>query len=143
MEKAANSPLYLHPEILDEVLKYVLLPRELISAIRSQRIRSGSEFSLASAGTKKPRSGQPLGKQPRHRTLGRDAHSVTQLVVAPSNFPRSWDNYARCGAPARIGTHRFDRAVVIEAKKQCHFGWGRCFGTKRSTDLTSSRKFGV
>jgi hypothetical protein len=35
--KAANSPLYLHPEILDEVLKYVFLPRELISAIRSQR----------------------------------------------------------------------------------------------------------
>jgi hypothetical protein len=34
--EATNSPLYLHPEILDEILKYVFLPRELVSALRTQ-----------------------------------------------------------------------------------------------------------
>lgn len=33
--KAANSPLYLHPEILDDVLKYVFLPKDLIDGYRS------------------------------------------------------------------------------------------------------------
>jgi len=32
--QAANSPLSLHPEILDEVLKYVQLPKEAIAAYR-------------------------------------------------------------------------------------------------------------
>ena len=32
--KMKNSPLYLHPEILDEVLKYVFLPGDVISACR-------------------------------------------------------------------------------------------------------------
>jgi hypothetical protein len=32
--KIKNSPLYLHPEILDEVLKYVLLPKDVVSACR-------------------------------------------------------------------------------------------------------------
>lgn len=31
---AANSPLSLHPEILDEVLKYVFLPKDVINAYR-------------------------------------------------------------------------------------------------------------
>lgn len=34
---AANSPLTLHPEILDEVLKYVYLPKEVIQAYRNAR----------------------------------------------------------------------------------------------------------
>ncbi len=33
---ATNSPLSLHPEILDEVLKYVFLPKEVISAYRKE-----------------------------------------------------------------------------------------------------------
>ena len=33
---STNSPLSLHPEILDEVLKYVFLPKEVIKAYRSQ-----------------------------------------------------------------------------------------------------------
>jgi hypothetical protein len=40
--KATNSPLYLHPEILDEVLKYVFLPRQLVSAVRAQVARTPS-----------------------------------------------------------------------------------------------------
>jgi HEPN domain-containing protein len=34
---AANSPLTLHPEILDEVLKYVYLPKEVVEAYRHVR----------------------------------------------------------------------------------------------------------
>lgn len=34
MSSSGNSPLSLHPEILDEVLKYVFLPREVIAAYR-------------------------------------------------------------------------------------------------------------
>jgi hypothetical protein len=33
--KAANAPLYLNPQILDEILKYVYLPKDLISAYRA------------------------------------------------------------------------------------------------------------
>lgn len=33
---AVNSPLYLYPEILEEVLKYVYLPKEVVSAYRKQ-----------------------------------------------------------------------------------------------------------
>jgi len=32
--KAANAPLYLNPQILDEILKYVYLPKEVITAYR-------------------------------------------------------------------------------------------------------------
>lgn len=32
---ASNSPLFLHPEILDEVLKYVWLPKDVIAAYRA------------------------------------------------------------------------------------------------------------
>jgi len=35
--KANNAPLYLNPEILDEVLKYVYLQRELIEAYRTHQ----------------------------------------------------------------------------------------------------------
>lgn len=35
--KASNSPLYLHPEILDEVLKYVFLPKEVIAGYRTHK----------------------------------------------------------------------------------------------------------
>lgn len=35
--QAANSPLTLHPEILDEVLKYVWLPKEVQHAYRNHR----------------------------------------------------------------------------------------------------------
>lgn len=31
---SVNAPLYLHPEILDEVLKYVFIPREVVNAYR-------------------------------------------------------------------------------------------------------------
>lgn len=31
---AVNAPLYLHPEILDEVLEYVFLPKEVVKAYR-------------------------------------------------------------------------------------------------------------
>jgi hypothetical protein len=31
---ATNAPLYLHPEILDEVLRYVYLPRDVINGYR-------------------------------------------------------------------------------------------------------------
>jgi hypothetical protein len=59
---------------------------------------------------------RPLGKQPRHFTLGRNAHSVAQLVVAPVNFPQCWNHGARDGSPTRLGTNRFDQSVFIEAK---------------------------
>ena len=35
MSSSGNSPLSLHPEILDEVLKYVFLPKDVIAAYRS------------------------------------------------------------------------------------------------------------
>jgi len=35
--QAANSPLTLHPELLDEVLKYVWLPKDVIEAYRNAR----------------------------------------------------------------------------------------------------------
>jgi hypothetical protein len=35
--KATNSPLYLNPQILDEVLKYVYLPRDVVKAYRSHK----------------------------------------------------------------------------------------------------------
>lgn len=35
MSKSGNSPLSLHPEILDEVLKYVFLPKDVIAAYRN------------------------------------------------------------------------------------------------------------
>jgi hypothetical protein len=34
---ATNSPLYLHPELLDEVLKYVFLPKDVIAAYRAHK----------------------------------------------------------------------------------------------------------
>jgi HEPN domain-containing protein len=34
MSTSGNSPLSLHPEILDEVLKYVFLPRDVVAAYR-------------------------------------------------------------------------------------------------------------
>jgi hypothetical protein len=34
--KAVNSPLYLHPEMVDEVLKYVHLPRSIVDGYRSR-----------------------------------------------------------------------------------------------------------
>jgi|SRR5579864_498857 len=33
--KAENAPLYLHPELIDEILKYVHLPKELVKAYRA------------------------------------------------------------------------------------------------------------
>jgi hypothetical protein len=36
--KMKNSPLYLHPEILDEVLKYVFLPQDVITVYRSHKV---------------------------------------------------------------------------------------------------------
>jgi hypothetical protein len=36
--KMKNSPLYLHPEILDEVLKYVFLPKDVITVYRSHKV---------------------------------------------------------------------------------------------------------
>ena len=33
---STNSPLSLHPEILDDVLKYIYLPKDVISACRSE-----------------------------------------------------------------------------------------------------------
>ncbi len=38
---ATNAPLTLHPEILDEVLKYVFLPKEVVKAYREE-VRGGS-----------------------------------------------------------------------------------------------------
>lgn len=35
--KATNSPLSLHPEILDEILKYVFLPKEVVSVYRTHK----------------------------------------------------------------------------------------------------------
>jgi hypothetical protein len=35
--RASNAPLYLHPEILDEVLKYVWLPKDVVDAYRAHR----------------------------------------------------------------------------------------------------------
>jgi hypothetical protein len=35
--KAANAPLYLNPQILSEILKYVYLPKDLISAYRAHK----------------------------------------------------------------------------------------------------------
>jgi len=35
MSTSGNSPLSLHPEILDEVLKYVFLPKDVIAAYRN------------------------------------------------------------------------------------------------------------
>lgn len=35
--EAGNSPLHLHPEILDEILKYVWLPKDVIQAYRNAR----------------------------------------------------------------------------------------------------------
>lgn len=32
--QATNAPLFLHPEILDEVLKYVFIPREVVNAYK-------------------------------------------------------------------------------------------------------------
>ena len=32
-----NSPLYLNPAMLDEVLKYVFLPKDIIAAYRNHR----------------------------------------------------------------------------------------------------------
>lgn len=35
----ANSPLFLYPEILDEVLKYVHLPKDIINAYRNAKLK--------------------------------------------------------------------------------------------------------
>jgi hypothetical protein len=35
--KATNAPLYLNPQILDEILKYVYLPKDLIEAYRAHK----------------------------------------------------------------------------------------------------------
>jgi hypothetical protein len=40
---ATNSPLYLHPEILDEVLKYVYLPKDVEDAYRAHSQMKPSE----------------------------------------------------------------------------------------------------
>jgi hypothetical protein len=33
--KAENAPLYLYPEILEEILKYVYVPKEIANAYRA------------------------------------------------------------------------------------------------------------
>lgn len=42
---ATNAPLTLHPEILDEVIKYVFLPREVVEAYREELTKRNSESS--------------------------------------------------------------------------------------------------
>jgi hypothetical protein len=37
-----NAPLFLHPELLDEVLKYVFLPKEVVAAYRQELTKRGS-----------------------------------------------------------------------------------------------------
>jgi hypothetical protein len=41
---ATNSPLSLHPEILDDVLKYVLIPNKVVEAYRSQQPGARKKF---------------------------------------------------------------------------------------------------
>ena len=36
---AANAPLFLHPELLDEVVKYVYLPKDVVGAYREMRTK--------------------------------------------------------------------------------------------------------
>jgi len=44
---ATNSPLSLHPEILEEVLRYVFLPREVVDAYRAELARRSKGASRA------------------------------------------------------------------------------------------------
>lgn len=46
---AVNAPLYLHPEILDEVERFVLIPKEVASAYRQLAAQQRRERSLAAA----------------------------------------------------------------------------------------------
>src|ERR1700674_5413586 len=90
------------------------------------QIRSGSslcELITEACDATTPVGLRPLGKHPCHLTLGRDAHSVAPLVVAPLTFPRCWNHCASDGAPTRLGTHRCDQAVFTEAKQQRHCGF--------------------
>ena len=48
--QSANSPLSLHPEILDEVLKYVYLPKEAIDAYRMHARSKVQESSRKKSG---------------------------------------------------------------------------------------------
>jgi hypothetical protein len=47
--RAANSPLSLHPQILDEVLKYVFLPTEVVKAYRSATPETSEDAETAPA----------------------------------------------------------------------------------------------
>src|SRR6202171_4623399 len=62
---------------------------------------------------------RPFRKQPRHLTLGRDAHPVAPLIAAPLAFPGCWNHSVCDGSPTRIGTRRFDQAVFIKKKQKC------------------------
>lgn len=42
--EAGNAPLYMHPEILDDVLKYVHLPKSVVSAWREEMRKKGAEL---------------------------------------------------------------------------------------------------
>jgi hypothetical protein len=52
---ATNVPLSLHPEILDEVMRYVYLPKDVAKAYREELIRSDAELEILQAlGANKP-----------------------------------------------------------------------------------------
>jgi hypothetical protein len=51
--EAGNSPFFLHPEIIDEVLKYVFIPKDIAAGVRQFAKQKAAEEAKAERDAKK------------------------------------------------------------------------------------------
>jgi len=51
--EAGNSPFFLHPEIIDEVLKYVFIPKDIVTGVRQFAKQKAAEEAKAERDAKK------------------------------------------------------------------------------------------
>lgn len=59
--EAGNSPFFLHPEIIDEVVKYVYFPKDIAEGVRQFAKQKAAEKAKAEQGAKK--AAKPVAKQ--------------------------------------------------------------------------------
>ncbi len=59
--EAGNSPFFLHPEIIDEVVKYVYIPKDIAEGVRQFAKQKASEKAKAERDAKK--AAQPAARQ--------------------------------------------------------------------------------
>ena len=51
--EAGNSPFFLHPEIIDEVVKYVYIPKDIAEGVRRFAKQKAAEKAKAERNAKK------------------------------------------------------------------------------------------